>query len=916
MPWSLSGPFADWPNRKKITVPAGLVVGSSSFTDHPLFAALAGDSDINAGAHPTGRNLAFADATGETKIPHKFNLEGQFLGLNGAHLWFQGPEAIYDPGEDKSWYAIVQKDFQYLYELDHATGIIRHVKLRTGGLANPDDHDGGVPLIRSVDKKFMATYTEHAQSAGHDLRDRISTHAIDSVSWDVTAFEAETTHDPDGSSIYAYPSLIEVEDDSEIWKIFRFENSQRAWGFVKTSNSGAVSWSGFTTLWDTDRGFPYLRAIKNGSGRIDFLATRNHPNDPAGGNSLCHFYYQASDDTFRTSAGVDMGSPPFNRTDATVIFDIENCWIEDLTIKADGNPRVTFSVYPSNVASNQDLWEGDLVSGIWSTQKIADTGTGVVALEPYYTGGSVFMPGNEDKLYCGIEVEGVYEQQLWSRAGDGTWSKTDDITKGSSGHQFRPRRVEGSSEAKEGHVFWMCGPYNDYNDFDTSVRIHPNAVKPWAHTTTKETIDGASDTEIYCYYGNKGADDQQDAANVLNANHIAALQATVPLDEADPLKFEDPTGTLTVTYDSEMDPDQSHNPPPGDAWTFNQGSTVDNHISCAGLDLAGKTALTVMVWCKPTDLSGVDQQPIVSNWGSTNNQAAVLLRADPNNGDKIEVFVRKQTDAPQSGSTIATLTEGSWNFVVCRWSAANGLKATINKTHRVVDATTGGAIDATASPDLQIGGWVPNDNDNFPGMISEVRILDTELSDDELDTMYDAWTSGIITIGPEETNSVGGVTLSPGAGAGAGDGEAPGLSAGAGLSPGAADAAGVGGDGDVQAGVALGPGSANAGGEGGAPDIQAGGAVTLSPGSGDAAGDGGDPSVDAGAAGSPGAGEGGSDGGVGGFSGGVALEPGTGDAVGGGGSPSLAGEVETGPGRMTLIERPHGWMILDEAPIS
>ena len=69
-------------------------------------------------------------------------------------------------------------------------------------------------------------------------------------------------------------------------------------------------------------------------------------------------------------------------------------------------------------------------------------------------------------MYCGVHGASKTEIQKYEFSG-GSWSKTADVTSGSSDHNWRP--VVPRNAHSELPVCWMYGPYNTYTNYNTVI---------------------------------------------------------------------------------------------------------------------------------------------------------------------------------------------------------------------------------------------------------------------------------------------------------------------------------------------------------------------------------------------------------------------------------------------------------------
>ena len=270
-----------WLYRKKITVQQTQVDGD--LTNFPVYVNLA-DSSILANARGDMRDVLFTSADGTTKLDHELVKRKQ-IGF-GGWTWFNNPRAIYHNGTNERVFVGAVQDTGTTANLrviqyDHATGAVTDTVL-TPSVADDDDHNNPALIVRPSDSKLVAFYANH--NIDTSLRYKVSTNAEDATAWGT---ENTTTHS--GNCTYANPIIL--PDDANACYVFSRVAEGAGdynWSYKRTADYS--SWGSAVEIWDGGATQSYMHVVRNGNGRIDFIASDKHPDIEAGGTSLYHFY--------------------------------------------------------------------------------------------------------------------------------------------------------------------------------------------------------------------------------------------------------------------------------------------------------------------------------------------------------------------------------------------------------------------------------------------------------------------------------------------------------------------------------------------------------------------------------------------------------------------------------------------------
>lgn len=756
MAWPDDGTFADFARRYPFTIASADLTGSGTITDFLCPVDLGQITDLSDHVKGNGFDIAFANAAGTAKIKHELIPESQWVRRAAAgYIWFGNRQALKVPSHGTSgamYYCSVVGNVQIVTKFDIDTGVLTHETLTESGDEEKDDHNQPSLALLSTGA-LVAVYSTH--TASNNLKYKVTS----STTGDISTFGSESSVNPSGGGTpkYTYFTIFELSGLTGGAKIVCvYRTGINDWAMI-TSDTDAISWSSETVIWNTGSQSPYIRAVQNGTTRIDFLASQGHPETVSPGNEMYHFYYD--DGTFYNSAGTSRSTPLGDSGDtnpATLIVDpgLDNAWIEDIGINASGNPVCLVTYFPSDVASNQDLYAYTWSGSAWSGVKIADSGTGPEGsgADPNYTGGAVFIPDSDaTKIYAGVEVSSVYEIQRWEN--DSGWSKTADITAGSSDHQFRPMVAEGSTEGEKGALIWMAGDYPAFNTFQTGIRAYPAFDSYYKRAMVHiASLDLDSDNTGFLYCKNAAAANQQDLRGAYPSRFKCVARASEPLTIADSYGAGDSTGNCTITYDGPTEGVSTIHADSGESFDIDTGG---DHIEIvSGLDFSGETDFVTMMWAQPDLSNGSADKNLFNSWVGP-LRGDILARIEA--GGDYEVFTYIQTNTQIGGNAVTGVADDTWNLFGAGYRTGTGSIGRVGKTEGTSNATTGGAFDADSSHSMHVGSAAAGSG-QIKGPWNEFWAV-TDMSKDEHDTLVDAWTTGIMTFGAADTGAGGGVTV-------------------------------------------------------------------------------------------------------------------------------------------------------------
>jgi len=741
-----------WLNRKKATVDATKVPGA--LTDYLATIDLR-DSDIQSQIQADGADILVTATDGTTKLNHHIQ-QRKHLIPDGVWSWFSNPRAIYHSGTHEKTYWVVVADGGdiVIYSYNHKTAVIDNFTLDVA--LQDDDHNHGSIYVRT-DGKLVVAWGKHNVDANHYYR--VSTNAEDISAWGTKQTITLTNS-------LTYQNLIYLESNSTLYLFYRHANSGTyTWRYITSADEGSTWSTTENEFWTNGSSNQlYCQFAKNGTDRIDVVATDRHPSH-AGAASVYHMYLEDSvGDKWRKSDGTDITtSLPLAPADVTQIYDgtTNEGWLWDIAIDDSGYPCVLFPVFMSSTDHRYYItrWGGSS----WSTPaQITTAGSYLYAAEPNYSAGIVFDRSDVtlSTVYLIKEASTVFEVQKWVDSAG--WSKSEDVTTGSTAGivQARPVSPWNQPANKRMGVIWWSGSYVTYVNFHTNMHCYP-ALLPRL-VVKIPSVSSSVDTDIYVYYNNATATDQQDQINTWSDVYFH-----IDFDFEPGRKGSvDKTGNA---YDFTQNANfgTGNMLSPEDAITEIGGAvdyegvagdfgTIDSSFS-----LAGDTefsAEAVVKW----DGGGINEHTILSSWATAGTSAQFLFRIEPADST-LEVFLTVEPNTAKGGTATGT-SVGTTNYehVAATFDAADVRGC--DETACAVASTTGAAMDANASPQLFVGKTNPAHTlvtDYFKGHIAQLRFNKARRSSDYLTATKNNLTdmSAFYTLGTEETEPAGGATI-------------------------------------------------------------------------------------------------------------------------------------------------------------
>lgn len=259
------------------------------------------------------------------------------------------------------------------------------------------------------------------------------------------------------------------------------------------------------------------------------------------------------------------------------------------------------------------------------------------------------------------------------------------------------------------------------------------------------SISNSVDTDIYLYYGNSSASDNEDANNTWNSNYSSVLHLKEVADG---------------TADEYIDSTSNDNDGQGGGGTASQVPTSSDSLIYKGADLDGSddyiligddaslrpTNISLSCWIKLDSLPGAK----VSICAFRRTAIAPAYGLELLNDDTINFFVFTSSSDYKDVQSSTALSSGVWYNLVGTWDGTTA-KIYINGSD---DSNTSGGvgsgnIDYTSSQDFIIGD--SGSLNPITGIIDEVRINSQVLTDDYISFQYDSSTDNIFSFGSEES---------------------------------------------------------------------------------------------------------------------------------------------------------------------
>jgi len=378
----------------------------------------------------------------------------------GAWTWFHNPRAIYHKGRHSRTYWTWSARGIWIGAYDHGSGTMEKAQLQ---VTKQNDHNVAAVGVRP-DGRILAVYSAHNGT----LFSRISSEPESVAKWgDATAIRDERA---------TYPNLFYLGRERR-WYLFYRAGPTGKWPiWFRTSDDDGASWSDERIVFRNGSNRPYLQVVGDGLDQIHLSLTDGYPN-VVPDNSIYHLWYDSG--AWRNSSGRDIGSPPFEPSDLTVVFDggapgHSRAWCWDVALDRRGRPVMAFA----SIASSTDhtYHYAVLDGGAWRVSDITAAGRNIVEgdSEPEYSAGLAIDHRDTRTVFLSREtMPDRWELERWTTDDRGSTWTSDSITEDSPPapfKNFRPTSVRGGGPFA---LIWAAGDYVSYREFDGGLRALP-----------------------------------------------------------------------------------------------------------------------------------------------------------------------------------------------------------------------------------------------------------------------------------------------------------------------------------------------------------------------------------------------------------------------------------------------------------
>jgi len=263
--------------------------------------------------------------------------------------------------------------------------------------------------------------------------------------------------------------------------------------------------------------------------------------------------------------------------------------------------------------------------------------------------------------------------------------------------------LKNNAQADGDDIFFTSS--NKIDRINHELESYSNGVlTAWVNVPS---VSSAVDTDIYMYYGNVNATNQENVSGVWNSNYKGVYHFNDNVNDST-LNYNGTNGgssDVAGKIDRARDFDS-------DVIDFPSGSWVSGDLD----------NITMQAWINPDTNSGYDTILGIGNNGD-----------DPFFGlNKGEVVLYSSDTNPKESDPSAKFTPSQWRLATVTYDATTDqVKIYRNGINDVTDTMSG-------TTDTRTDRTIGNDDDGepFDGQIDEVRILDVVLTDDWIVTEY------------------------------------------------------------------------------------------------------------------------------------------------------------------------------------
>lgn len=434
---------------------------------------------------------------------------------NAGWCWFQDPRVIYDRGRlimgsvaGRAEGAGNSGGLVFATSYSIANKTTTHFRLNPLGSPSRDlgldvwDDDHNAPAFSVLPNgRILVEYATHG--ANDNLYWRVS-----DTSGDIATFGAEQATDLNPSNTFGttYANPFYLSTPNRVVNFSRTQGYDTNYSVYSNVNSptGALAhaYGGYMLLWNNNPGRPYVKYASNGTDRVWFVTTEDHPRNYANGLYAGYVQFDASGNgNLYTSAGALVR--PLNATanaagaaspqaftrlfangyDAATNGTAQASWANDVRLDAAGNPYTVFSARFNGVTGDDKLryYYSRFDGAAWQTSFLAYAGSPLYSAENDYAGLATADPSSPDVVYLSSNVDpatgarvlsdadGLAHYELWrgiTADGGDTWSWSA-LTSDSTVDNLRP--VATAISATETSLIWMRGTYATYTNYDTDL---------------------------------------------------------------------------------------------------------------------------------------------------------------------------------------------------------------------------------------------------------------------------------------------------------------------------------------------------------------------------------------------------------------------------------------------------------------
>lgn len=292
------------------------------------------------------------------------------------------------------------------------------------------------------DGRLLIVYSKHD---GPDLTRRITTNPLPDLTLDAA-------DDIATGALFTYPTIVTFAGNPSVW-YRRFEGADTGvWGFQESLDDGETFGSWNEVYRSADR-LSYIM-VDSTDTRWDIAASDGRNPPDSGDVTIGHFYY---DGTWRNSGGSSIGSPPFDPSDLTEVYDSGDGMGWPMDIVAGSSPVFTYAVLndPSSNSWRRAHWNGSA----WVNRTVAESDGDI---DSGFASSVCLDHGDPDTVYAPVKVGSNWQMIRFVTVDSGaTWAQTV-IGSGATDHLI-PGPVYNSTGLVR--VLWMTGgPYTGYLD--------------------------------------------------------------------------------------------------------------------------------------------------------------------------------------------------------------------------------------------------------------------------------------------------------------------------------------------------------------------------------------------------------------------------------------------------------------------